>query len=549
MHFLRFLKKESTKPLHKILIIAIISGISNAVLLAIINGAAKGASYDNLNFRYMLMFAITMCLYVVGQKYLLYESHRLIEAILGRIRVRLADKIRKVHLLDLENIGQSAIFDRLTNQLMSISYSAPVIILTLQAVVMLFFLAIYIAILSLMAFALVAVILALGIFHYISNLKKLKSRLEEANQSEMSFFDSLRDSLDGMKENKLNRERSKGLFSFLEKIAEKLRDQKISMELLYADNLIFAGSFYNMLIGVNLFLLPRLSPTFTDVLTQLTAAILFMVGPVGILVGALQTYDQVNFAVSNIYRLEEELAKISEIHEGSPLYEPSLKKVSRFDKIRLKDVRFSYKDSSGNGSFSIGDYTLDIHAGDVVFLVGGNGSGKTTLLKVLSMLYYPGNGEIWLDDTQVRPENAVDYRQLFSSVFSDFHLSSRLYGLEEVKHQKVEELLKLMELDHKTRFLGDRFSTLDLSTGQRKRLALLVALLEDRPIYMFDEWAADQDPEFRQYFYEIMLKDLKDKGKTVIAASHDDRFFKYADRVIKLEYGKIVHDSGQRGSE
>lgn len=547
MDFVRLLRRESTKPLHKIPILAAIAGISNAVLISIINGAARSASYNNLNFRYMLMFTIIMILFILSQKYVLHESRSLVETIIARIRVRLADKIQRSNLLQLETIGQTEIYNRLIQETNVISNAAAILIIAIQSVVMLCFLSIYIAILSRMAFLLMVVIMVAGISIYLKNYKKIQTMLRETNKKEMIFFDSLRDSLDGLKENKMNRRRRKGLFSFIKDISGSLENQKIATAIKYENNFIFTQVFYNVLIGAILFLLPRFSPTYTDVLSQLTAAILFMVGPVGLLVGAMQTYDQVNFSVSNIYRLEEELEKMIEIDHKHPQYNNRLQQVRDFDKIRLKNLEFSYKDDNGNNCFSIGPFTFDIQSGETLFIVGGNGSGKTTFLRVLSMLYYPDKGSISLDDIKIEPANSVDYRELFSSVFSDFHLFSRLFGMEDVNRKKVEELLKVMELDQKTSFKGDRFSTLDLSTGQRKRLALLISLLEDKPIYIFDEWAADQDPEFRHYFYEVILKKLKEKGKTIIAASHDDRFFFHADRVIKLEYGKISENNLEEG--
>ena len=546
MDFIRFLRKESDKPLYMIPIMAGLAGISNAVLLAIINASAKSASYDNLNFRNMLLFSITMILYIISQKYVLHESRVLIEMIIARVRVRITDKIQRSDLLNLENIGQSEIYNRLTQETLMISNSAPIMILTIQSVVMLCFLAFYIVILSRVAFLLVVVLLTAGIAIYLRNQKKTRAMLRESNQAEMVFFNSLRDSLDGLKENKMNRRRRKGLFSFIKKISGSLENKKIETAIQYENNYIFTQSFYNVLIGLILFLLPRFSTTYTtDVLPQLIAAILFMIGPVGILVTALQTYDQVNFSVANIYRLEEELEKMVEIDEDHPQYNNRLKDLRSFAKIHLKDLEFTYKDHNGNNCFSIGPFTLDIQAGETIFIVGGNGSGKTTLLRVLCMLYHPDKGSLALDDIKIEPANAADYRELFSAVFSDFHLFSRLYGMEDLEREKVEGLLKTMEIAHKTRFLSDRFSTLDLSTGQRKRLALLISLLEDKPIYIFDEWAADQDPEFRHYFYEVILKNLKEAGKTIIAASHDDRFFHHADRVIKLDYGKIAENYGK----
>ncbi|MBH9340157.1 cyclic peptide transporter, partial [Pseudomonas aeruginosa] len=87
------------------------------------------------------------------------------------------------------------------------------------------------------------------------------------------------------------------------------------------------------------------------------------------------------------------------------------------------------------------------------------------------------------------------------------------------------------------------FSTPDLSTGQRKRLALINAWLEERPVLVFDEWAADQDPAFRRVFYTELLPDLKRQGKTIIVISHDDRYFEMADQLIRLSAGKVVKET------
>lgn len=182
---------------------------------------------------------------------------------------------------------------------------------------------------------------------------------------------------------------------------------------------------------------------------------------------------------------------------------------------------------------------LVITAGEVLFIVGGNGSGKSTLMKVLTGLYPATAGELRVDGRSLGPENVAAYREMYSPIFSDFHLFSRLYGLLDVDDQAVLDLLRQMQISDKTSFQNGRFTKRDLSTGQRKRLAMIVALLEDRPICLFDEWAADQDPEFRRYFYEELIPSLKRRGKTVIAVSHDDRYFHCADRVVTLEYGKI----------
>jgi len=207
-----------------------------------------------------------------------------------------------------------------------------------------------------------------------------------------------------------------------------------------------------------------------------------------------------------------------------------------FKELKYENILFHYE-KDNERYFSVGPVSLKIRPGKVIFIVGGNGSGKSTLLNLLTGLYPLKSGHIFLNGKRSEI-NAC--RPLFSLIPYDFHLFDRLYGLEKTDSKRVNELLKCMKLDKKVEYQSSTFSTLKLSTGQKKRMAMLVALLEDKPIYVFDEWAADQDPEFRKYFYEDLLPSLKAKGKTIIAVTHDDRYFHMADEVVKLEHGLIV---------
>ena len=186
---------------------------------------------------------------------------------------------------------------------------------------------------------------------------------------------------------------------------------------------------------------------------------------------------------------------------------------------------------------------LTLSPGELVFIVGGNGSGKSTLAKLITGLYVPDAGEILLDGILVDDRNRELYRQLFSTVFADFYLFERLLGLglQDLDAQ-AKTYLEQLQLTHKVTIENGKLSTTALSQGQRKRLALLTAYLEDRPIYLFDEWAADQDPFFREIFYQQLLPELKQRGKAVLVISHDDRYFHLADRLLKLDYGQIVNN-------
>jgi len=164
-------------------------------------------------------------------------------------------------------------------------------------------------------------------------------------------------------------------------------------------------------------------------------------------------------------------------------------------------------------------------------------------MKLLAGLYKPDSGEIVFDGTLVSDQTRQNYRELLAAVFSDFHLFQRLYGIPNPILPEVDQLLTRFHLIDKTRVVDDRFLTIDLSSGQRKRLALIVALLEKRPLLLLDEWAADQDPEFRREFYYKLLPDLNRAGVTVVAVTHDDRYIEKLDvpvRRLHMDEGHIV---------
>ncbi len=204
-------------------------------------------------------------------------------------------------------------------------------------------------------------------------------------------------------------------------------------------------------------------------------------------------------------------------------------------------MNYTYEGENTNHSFKLGPIQLRFEPGELVFVTGGNGSGKSTLAKLVTGLYPPDSGEIRVNGTRITDANRDDYRQRFAVVFSDFYLFDSLLGAScGDLDARARSYLKKLELDHKVEIRNGVFSTTELSQGQRKRLALLTAYLEDRPFYLFDEWAADQDPEFREVFYSTLLPELKARNKTVIVISHDDRYYHVADRVVRLDYGQLV---------
>ena len=211
-------------------------------------------------------------------------------------------------------------------------------------------------------------------------------------------------------------------------------------------------------------------------------------------------------------------------------------------KLELQNLTYEYSDQAGEYNFTLGPINLVMQSGELIFFTGGDGSGKTTLIKLLTGLYTAQAGSISCNGKPVSPQEMEAYQQLFSVIFADVYLFDQLLGLDALDEQAQHYLDKL-QLQHKVTIHEGTLSTTNLSYGQRKRLALLTAYLEDRPVYIFDEWASGQDPEFREIFYRQLLPELKQQGKLVIVISHNDHYYAVADRVIAMDLGQIKSEN------
>jgi putative ATP-binding cassette transporter len=542
MKLLELLRRETTTSLVFLLFIAGIAGLSNALVLAIINIAAENASQETQGLRYVLMFFIVILIYVIAQRYIMTTATSQVEFIIDKIRIRLADKVRKTELQPLDHIGRSVIYASLAKETITISQAAPVLVIAGQSGILIAFTVLYIAWLSIVAFFLAFAFTGIALSIHFKRVEKLYHDLHEAMARENKLFDAVTDMLDGFKETRMNSARSDDLYKHVCAISASTADLKARTQKDLVTHFIFSQVTFYFLLATMVFLVPSLSHTYSDVVVKTTTAILFLIGPISSLVSAVPLFATANVAAENIDTLDKNLsASVPEMPENGI-------KIHDFRTLILKDVRFHYEGPAKEPAFSVGPIDLDINAGEILFVTGGNGCGKSTFLKLLTALYPPSSGSIHIDDVRIDQESVQSYRNLFSVVFSDYHLFKRLYGLSGVTPQQFEALMSLMELEGKTDLRDGEFVTLDLSSGQRKRLALLVSLLEDKPIYVFDEWAADQDPIFRRKFYKELLLGLKQAGKTVIAVTHDDRYFDYADRRLWMENGRIVSISSQHHS-
>lgn len=535
MHIFRLLSTGASAGFRYVLVVTCLAGIANAALLGMINEAAERAVLARpLGGDTILLYVALFAFFYVADRASLREANRLVQHRLEALRLRVAGKIRRVDLRTLESLDRGELFATIGQEINHLSQSLPLLVSAAQSSLLLVFCLLYIATVSLAAFAVVTACTALGLGLFWLRRRRLDEALVQVHHQEAAMLDSLSHFTRGFQEIRLNADRNDALFAHFSAVVDTLRDKVIGVGGKWVILLQFGNAFLYALVGVVIFVLPAFFSGYTDAIYKITAAAIFCVGPVTALTAAAPLYARADLGLGHVARLEQRL------QSGRPAEVLAQSRFADFKLLECRGLTFSYREADGETSFTSGPLDLSLRRGETVFVTGGNGSGKSTAMKLLCGLYIPDSGSLIVDGVAVEADTRQDLREIFSAVFADFHLFDRLYGLEDADPARVAELIDVMELTGKVGFADGAFTTTSLSTGQRKRLALIVALLEDRPIYLFDEWAADQDAHFRHLFYTRLLPDLKARGKTVLAVTHDDRYWPECDRRLTMDLGKVV---------
>jgi len=534
MQLINFIEKETASSSSKIIFfMVVISGIANSLLLAIVNHATQAVSDNQDLTQYFFLYLIAFCLFLYGQWFAFERAILAIEDAIYNIRIRLTRKIQRVELTFIEKTGSNNLYSRLTTSDTLIAQATPQITSAAQLSVLMIFSFIYLAYISPISFVILMISIVIGIFLFTSKSKSVKKSLQQVKKKEAEYFKSISHLINGFKEIKINKEKADHILKSIEKTSNETKQIKFEVGKQESKMWGFGRVFVYVLLPILVFIVPSFNEEHAADIFKVSSTMLFIIGPITILVSAMPIINRVNIAITDLMNLEEEmdLAIDQETDDRENIFPD-------FKEIRLKDVSFTYPDSVV--SFYSGPFNEHIYKGELLFIIGGNGSGKSTFLKLLTGLYHPNSGNIYVDSTPVGDTDYTDYRSLFSVVFTDFHLFDKFYGIKDINKEKVNYWLKKMRMEHKVTFRNGGFDSTNFSTGQRKRLAFIAAMLEDKPILIIDEFAADQDPQFRQYFYETLLLELKEMGKTVVAVTHDDHYFHVADRVLKMDEGVLV---------
>jgi putative ATP-binding cassette transporter len=543
MKLLQFLLRYSReiKYSRSILVITIVSGIASGlvstVLLALINSAleAAGNAPSKLVTGFVALCVALPLLRLIPEVLLL----RLTQGAMLDLRLHLCRRILSAPLRLLEELKPARLLAALTDDIPTVIGAIVQLPLICMHGAVLISCLIYLSWLSPATLGGVIAFMIIGIASYQFQTLRAMHYFRRGREQWDALVKHFRALTEGTKELKLHYERREAFLSDeLRSTAHAMRRYQFTGSVIYILTKSWGQLLFFILIGLLLFVLPQWQNISATTLTKYVLVLLYMNGPLEVILNMLPAFGRARVAIDKIEQLGVSLAELGK--DGGEYVEPPLRQWNRID---LVNVTHTYYREGENSSFTLGPIDLSFRPGELVFLAGGNGSGKTTLAKLLTGLYAPESGKIYFDGRLVDDENIESYRQLFSAVFSDFYLFDKLLGLDHGNlDEDAQHYLSQLQLTHKVQVSGGQLSTTDLSQGQRKRLALLTAYLEDRPFYIFDEWAADQDPAFKNIFYLSLLPELKERGKTALVITHDDRYYHVADRVVKLNYGSVECD-------
>jgi len=517
-----------------------LSGVASAALIATINRALHAEGQEM--FAVLLAFGALFMISVLGEAIGNIGNSAVGQNIIAWLRKDLSGRILSAPIAEIERFKQHRLLAALDQDVSTIghfTFNFTTLAIAVAIAIGCFF---YLAVLSPAMFAVALPAVAIDGILQAAVGRAAAKRFDGARSAHDDLQKHYLTIMNGAKELRLNRDRRTRLRDeHLNPAIDKIRDQFLgAVRIFFVAKSFNSAVFFASLLAALLF--GRQSGVDSSALSGFVLVLLFVRGPIEQLVAALPLLGEAKVSFGRV----TDLCAVFRAIDGPLLAKGEGRGDFDGEAIKLRNVRYEFPVPDGGAPFALGPLNLTIKRGETLFIVGGNGSGKTTLIKLLLGLYLPSAGEVRCDGRCITPDQADDYRQLFSAIFFDYFLFEDIVAHDSALPIDIVSYLHMLGLADKVMVRDGQFSTTDLSSGQRKRLALIHVLLERRPIVVLDEWTADQDPEFRWFFYRELLPMLKRMGKTVIAVSHDDRFFDHADRLIRLEGGQVIEEGSPR---
>jgi putative ATP-binding cassette transporter len=531
----QFIKQESLFELRRLIFLSACVGISNMALVALLNSSASTiAAGGSITVNYFIFLALILFFAYVVRK---SNRENVISSLnlMHRFKMRIMRQVLASDLKVIDDIGRVHILQTLVRDSQTVSQCLQIVVVSLQAIATLIFMLGYLGSMSIVILFTVSILFYIVFLVMARTVRATSKKAYDSWHQEGASFEIFSDFLNGFKEIKMNSKRASEITNDMVYESRITRDMKIDAMIAITDFGNQMQIFSYVILAVLIFVAPILSDQVSPHVMAATTAILFLTGSLTGLISNIPTISQANSSAKELIILEGKLKSHVKSEEDG-----RQELSTQFVNLKLDGVGYIYSKNSQGKKFELGPITYEFEAGKIYFIRGNNGSGKTTLMRILVGLYEPTFGSLQINGIEVEQPTSKSYRDLFSVVFSDFYLFKKLYGVMKNDPELIDEAIRILEMQNKVSVKDDSFTDINLSTGQKKRLALIIALLEQKQVLVLDEWASDQDPEFRKHFYEKILPKLSRLGKCIIAITHDDQYYSLADHVMVINQGKLA---------
>ena len=531
------LSLESPREFNKLIILSFFTGLANMALISLINfSSSEVVENKNVNLQFCL-FILLLLLFLFGTTRATKSNIASAQGLVHKYNMRILSQVLKSQLSSIDSIGRAEIQQVILRDVQMISQSISILVSAGQCLATVIFLVLYMAFISVTAFTITA-IASFGFVLFGALLsKKISAGFREAWARESVSNEIFSDFLSGYQEIKMDSRRARDFARELITVSQDSAQQKEKSLILSTQYFNYLQVLMYLVVGLLIYVVPLISPEFSTDVTQATTTALFITASLAGLIQSVPSLAQSNMSAKSVVALQNKL-------ESTNIYRDTAnrrdEKFHDVQSVTLENICYRHENEKLANKFALGPVSYTFEMGKVYFIRGRNGSGKTTLVRILTGLYTPQSGQVLVNGLAIEQPVSGAYRNLFSVVFSDFYLFKKTYGLSDIADSEFRTLFEMFEISDKILINDGVFSTTKLSSGQRKRLALIVALLERKPILILDEWAADQDPEFRKEFYEVIIPRIRAMGKLVIAITHDDHYYASADEVLHVVNGKLI---------
>ncbi|MCW3101569.1 MAG: hypothetical protein JWO09_9 [Bacteroidetes bacterium] len=531
------------RGLFKYIFLGIASGLFSFLFINLITRVVNllmEGELKTINKEYVIIFAFVILFFIWSRRILSFLIIHLSQNIFWQLRKEVLGIILKANYQKL-SASRNKIYTTMVHDINILTNSSVIIIDFSTSLIIAVSTLIYMSMISFTLFLITIGISLAGVVVYQIGANKSGRAFEKARDLENDFMENFNAIIDGFKE--IYMEPKKGKFIYeknIKPLANNAYKNNIKAYSSFLNNQITGQILFYILISSVLLVFSVILKIKSGDTVSFVFVLIYLLAAIEHIMVLLPEFVRAKISVERIIELKKDIES-PDFSDSVPDEKTEL--TGEFHQLAIRNLKYSYGETET--SFGVGPVNLEINRGDIVFIYGGNGSGKTTVMKSILGLYKIMEGEIRLNDIRIDESNYNDYRARFSVVFSDFYLFREIVLPEIFDEAKWAFYIGLFELEGKIKLEGTKFSTTELSTGQRKRLALVMSLLENKEILVLDEWAADQDPYFRKKFYTEILPLLKSKGITIIAITHDDRYYHCADRLFKMEYGTLNREEAK----